>query len=123
MRLQEEIAKGTNDLTLFAWRARSVKSPNSEEKYRGILSTCPDEFRDMVSGNDATIHGSTINGSTIHGLSTSNQCSDFGHVLSPNSIRHPRVQGNIEHGVVESAAEEGVTMSVIEHCILIYKVR
>ena len=88
VRLQEEIAKGTNDLTLFAWRARSVKSPNSEEKYRGILATSPDEFlvaRGMVSGNDARFNNTWLNEEflmTNKGFRiTSNLCSDFGYVL------------------------------------------
>ncbi|KAH7092457.1 heterokaryon incompatibility protein-domain-containing protein [Paraphoma chrysanthemicola] len=41
-RLQEEIMKETNDLTLFAWQA----DPTTVEQrpYRGILATSPNEF-------------------------------------------------------------------------------
>jgi hypothetical protein len=42
VRLQEEIAKGTNDLTLFAWQTRDVDA--SVQKYRGILAASPAEF-------------------------------------------------------------------------------
>jgi hypothetical protein len=40
IRLQEEIVKETNDLTLFAWQTRD----GSIQKYRGILATSPAEF-------------------------------------------------------------------------------
>ena len=59
-RLQEEIAKETNDLTLFAWQARALESSNSGDagvqKYRGILATSPAEFLNagaIVAGDDA----------------------------------------------------------------------
>ena len=58
-RLQEEIAKETNDLTLFAWQARALESSNSGDagvqKYRGILATSPAEFLNagaIVAGDD-----------------------------------------------------------------------
>jgi hypothetical protein len=41
IRLQEEIARQTNDLTLFAWK-QVVATP----QYRGILAKSPREFRD-----------------------------------------------------------------------------
>jgi hypothetical protein len=47
IRLQEEIAKGTNDLTLFAWQARDVDA--SVQKYRGILAVSPAEFLNASS--------------------------------------------------------------------------
>lgn len=51
IRLQEEIAKETNDLTLFAWQARDAKV----QKYRGVLATSPAEFinaNSIIVGND-----------------------------------------------------------------------
>lgn len=48
IRLQEEIAKETNDLTLFAWQAVKSNPDNdgqsASQKYRGILATSPAEF-------------------------------------------------------------------------------
>ncbi|OTB03184.1 hypothetical protein M426DRAFT_60897, partial [Hypoxylon sp. CI-4A] len=44
-RLQEEIAKSTNDLSLFAWTAELPKTGGrSEPKYRGIFAKSPREF-------------------------------------------------------------------------------
>jgi hypothetical protein len=40
VRLQEEIARQTNDLTLFAWRQIEA----TPQQYRGILAQSPDEF-------------------------------------------------------------------------------
>ena len=51
IRLQEEIAKETNDLTLFAWQARDT----SVQKYRGIFATSPAEFlkaSSIIAGDD-----------------------------------------------------------------------
>lgn len=42
IRLQEEIIKETNDLTLFAWEATNRHEP--PQKYRGILARSPAEF-------------------------------------------------------------------------------
>ncbi|KAK3944376.1 HET-domain-containing protein [Diplogelasinospora grovesii] len=39
-RLQEEVAKESNDLSLFAWRSASTSS----QKYAGILASSPDAF-------------------------------------------------------------------------------
>lgn len=51
IRLQEEIAKETNDLTLFAWQAVKAKKEDSgqsaSQKYRGILAKSPAEFADF----------------------------------------------------------------------------
>lgn len=48
IRLQEEIAKETNDLTLFAWQALITDQDDSgqsaRQKYRGILAKSPAEF-------------------------------------------------------------------------------
>jgi hypothetical protein len=60
-RLQEEIIKGTNDLTLFAWQAKAPELSNSGDssngqRYRGILATSPAEFLNasaIVAGDDA----------------------------------------------------------------------
>ncbi|WYZ34224.1 hypothetical protein EsH8_I_000500 [Colletotrichum jinshuiense] len=45
-RLQEEIAKETNDLSLFAWRAPENKEPQEEQKqfFRGIFADSPLNF-------------------------------------------------------------------------------
>ena len=51
IRLQEEIAKETNDLTLFAWQARDA----GVQKYRGVLATSPAEFlnaNSIIVGDD-----------------------------------------------------------------------
>lgn len=40
LRLQEEIAKNSNDLSLFAWRANSA-----DQAYRGVFADRPAEFR------------------------------------------------------------------------------
>ena len=40
MRLQEEIIKTTNDLSIFAWKASDPK----EQEFRGILARSPSEF-------------------------------------------------------------------------------
>ncbi|RSM08778.1 hypothetical protein CEP52_004455 [Fusarium oligoseptatum] len=44
IRLQEEIARSTNDLTLFAWQ-QSRKSAGSNWQLSGIFATSPKEFR------------------------------------------------------------------------------
>lgn len=73
IRLQDEIAKSTNDLTLFAWqtdesdaRARGAEgnfngaSPRIAQKYRGILAERPAEFASMGvidAAQDARFNG------------------------------------------------------------------
>lgn len=51
LRLQEEIAKETNDLTLFAWQAvksnEEDSSQSASQKYRGILAKSPAEFANL----------------------------------------------------------------------------
>ncbi|KAI1361230.1 HET domain protein [Xylaria arbuscula] len=42
LRLQEQIVKETNDLSIFAWKA----IPAESQKYRGIFARSPAEFRD-----------------------------------------------------------------------------
>ncbi|UPL01849.1 hypothetical protein LCI18_012783 [Fusarium solani-melongenae] len=44
IRLQEEIARSTNDLTLFAWQ-QSKKSAGSNWQLSGIFATSPKDFR------------------------------------------------------------------------------
>ncbi|RYP57315.1 hypothetical protein DL769_009560 [Monosporascus sp. CRB-8-3] len=44
IRLQEEIAKETNDLSLFAWKATSM-----DQMYHGAFASLPAEFRDSGS--------------------------------------------------------------------------
>ncbi|KAI1384127.1 heterokaryon incompatibility protein-domain-containing protein [Hypoxylon trugodes] len=44
LRLQEEICKQTNDLSLFAWTAQPGHMNSSSEKYRGIFAMHPCEF-------------------------------------------------------------------------------
>ncbi|EON68918.1 hypothetical protein W97_08176 [Coniosporium apollinis CBS 100218] len=44
MRLQEEIAKQSCDLSLFAWRAQSPGQGNDFQSYRGIFARWPTEF-------------------------------------------------------------------------------
>ncbi|KAK5627039.1 hypothetical protein RRF57_002754 [Xylaria bambusicola] len=41
LRLQEEIVKETNDLSIFAWKATSV-----DQRYRGIFARSPSEFHE-----------------------------------------------------------------------------
>ena len=60
VRLQEEIAKEMNDLTLFAWQTKVPEvlkwGDTSVQKYRGILATSPAEFLEagaIVAGDDA----------------------------------------------------------------------
>ncbi|KAI1419318.1 heterokaryon incompatibility protein-domain-containing protein [Xylaria sp. FL1777] len=54
LRLQEEIAKESNDLSLFSWTARS--EPKSESQvFRGVLAKSPSEFahcREIMTYND-----------------------------------------------------------------------
>lgn len=45
MRLQEEIAKHTTDLSLFAWTADIPEGTPAEHHYRGILARSPHEFK------------------------------------------------------------------------------
>lgn len=59
IRLQEEIAKETNDLTLFAWQAvgtdQGGSGQSASQKYRGILAKSPAEFAnsgDVVPRSD-----------------------------------------------------------------------
>lgn len=56
IRLQEEIAKETNDLTLFAWQAvKTNEEDGASQKYRGILAKSPTEFAnfgDVVPRSD-----------------------------------------------------------------------
>lgn len=56
IRLQEEIAKETNDLTLFAWQAvKTNEEDSASQKYRGILAKSPAEFAnfgDVVPRSD-----------------------------------------------------------------------
>ena len=42
LRLQEEIARECNDLSIFAWKAAS----SGDQRYRGIFARSPAEFRD-----------------------------------------------------------------------------
>ncbi|KAF4914240.1 Vegetative incompatibility protein HET-E-1 [Colletotrichum viniferum] len=42
-RLQEEIARETNDLSLFAWRA-SPSTAGKSQIFRGLFATSPNEF-------------------------------------------------------------------------------
>jgi hypothetical protein len=44
LRLQEEIVKETNDLSIFAWKATG-----EGQKYHGVLASSPAEFRDCGS--------------------------------------------------------------------------
>ncbi|KAK1975246.1 heterokaryon incompatibility protein-domain-containing protein [Colletotrichum cereale] len=48
MRLQEEIIKEMNDLSLFVWMASSPRGTSAQDvpKYRGILASSPHEFKD-----------------------------------------------------------------------------
>ncbi|KAK1445720.1 hypothetical protein CMEL01_09963 [Colletotrichum melonis] len=46
LRLQEEIIKETNDMSLFAWCDSTVTSPDGSAEFRGILTTTPDHLRD-----------------------------------------------------------------------------
>ena len=49
MRLQTEIMKETNDMTLFAWTwCSSNPGQKSPPEYRGILATSPREFEDAT---------------------------------------------------------------------------
>lgn len=59
IRLQEQIAKETNDLTLFAWQAVDVdqggRRHSAPQRYRRILATSPAEFAnsgDVVPTSD-----------------------------------------------------------------------
>lgn len=54
IRLQEEIAKDTNDFSLFAWRASSA-----DQTYRGVFAITPAEFRD--SGSIQLVSDTTFN--------------------------------------------------------------
>ncbi|KAF4774182.1 HET domain-containing protein [Colletotrichum scovillei] len=45
IRLQEEIIKETNDMSLFAWCDPTVTCIDDLEELRGILTTTPDHFR------------------------------------------------------------------------------
>lgn len=58
MRLQTEIMKEKNDMTLFAWTSSSAKpGQQGTDEYRGILATCPAEFEhasDLVFTKDIT---------------------------------------------------------------------
>ncbi|OTA86446.1 hypothetical protein M434DRAFT_48293, partial [Hypoxylon sp. CO27-5] len=44
LRLQEEICKQTNDLSLFAWTTQAGHASSLFDKYRGIFATHPCEF-------------------------------------------------------------------------------
>ncbi|RDW79398.1 hypothetical protein BP6252_04036 [Coleophoma cylindrospora] len=44
MRLQEEIAKDSGDLSLFAWATPDDSSSKQDQSYRGIFATSPREF-------------------------------------------------------------------------------
>ncbi|RDW91791.1 hypothetical protein BP5796_01185 [Coleophoma crateriformis] len=44
MRLQEEIAKDSGDLSLFAWATTDDAPPKQDQRYRGIFATSPKEF-------------------------------------------------------------------------------
>lgn len=59
MRLQEEIAKQTCDLSLFAWTAPPPEPSSDSHNYRGIFAKSPGEFVDchrMGSGNRIVPH-------------------------------------------------------------------
>ncbi|KAK1486997.1 HET domain-containing protein [Colletotrichum abscissum] len=49
IRLQEEIIKETNDMSLFAWCDSTVTCIDDLEEFRGILTTTPDHFRDCCN--------------------------------------------------------------------------
>lgn len=65
IRLQEEIMKETNDLTLFAWQAETKKP--AQIYYRGALAYSPEEF-----ANAGTI-GSIVNFKTNPEFSMTNK--------------------------------------------------
>ncbi|KAK3374669.1 HET-domain-containing protein [Podospora didyma] len=46
LRLQEEIVKELNDLSLFAWRWNNPDTTTRKQKYAGILATSPGDFAD-----------------------------------------------------------------------------
>ncbi|KAI0455101.1 heterokaryon incompatibility protein-domain-containing protein [Xylaria acuta] len=45
IRLQEEICKQTNDMSLFAWTAKPERGPQEHHETRGVFASHPSEFR------------------------------------------------------------------------------
>lgn len=103
IRLQEEIAKETNDLTLFAWQAvkptQEESGQSARQKYRGILATSPAEFAnsgDVVPRSDhrfneefiMTNKGLRINADIAEG-------SGGDYILILNSFRQGQPKQNI----------------------------
>ena len=103
IRLQEEIAKETNDLTLFAWQAVDMDQggcgQSALQKYRGILAKSPAEFAnsgDVVPRSDhrfneefvMTNKGLRINADLAHGCG-----GDY--ILTLNCFRRGQPKQNI----------------------------
>lgn len=103
IRLQEEIAKETNDLTLFAWQAERANQDESgqsaSQKYRGILAKSPAEFAnsgDVVPRSDhrfneefvMTNKGLRINADLAKG-------SGGDYILTLNCFRQGQPEQNI----------------------------
>ena len=75
IRLQEEIAKDSNDLSLFAWRARTANEPvqpstsnqaqysNQVQTHRGVFAESPSEF---YQGGGTSLIGDSIFNTTFH---------------------------------------------------------
>jgi hypothetical protein len=78
IRLQEEIARQTNDLTLFAW-----KQLDTAQTYRGIFARAPDEFIDswdIVPNTDRRFNeefGITNKGIRINGDLGQSSSADY----------------------------------------------
>ena len=103
IRLQEEIVKETNDLSLFAWQAVKTKKHDCGQpmgpKYRGIFASSPAEFAnagDIVLRSDRKFNEEFV--MTNKGLRINTRlagCSYGGYVLSLNCSR----QGQPKHEI------------------------
>lgn len=103
IRLQEEIAKETNDLTLFAWQAVKTNEEDSgrpaSQKYRGILAKSPAEFAnsgDVVPRSDHKFNEEFV--MTNKGLRITADLakgSSGDYILSLNCSRRGQLDENI----------------------------
>ena len=100
MRLQEEIVKSSNDLSLLAWLSPQDETPTNLDRYCGVLAQRPREFQasdtialvnDIKFIPDFTM---TNKGLKIHTLLHYDRSEDL-HVMEINCRHHTRPQGTL----------------------------
>ena len=97
MRLQEEIVKNSNDLSIFAWSSPQDETPTELNRYCGVFAQHPRDFQasDQLSMVNDTMFipdfTMTNKGLKIHTLLQYDRSEDL-HVLEINCQRYPGPQ-------------------------------